>query len=64
MDYKVEIIINSEEPKDITSGIGRFARVLYETFFLSKGKAKLYTFSVEPIDREKAEYKFIKDMDK
>ena len=62
-DYKIEILINTEEV-DVKNGIGKFARSLYERFYLEKGNLKVYSFSVEPFDRAKAEYKFIKDMDK
>ena len=63
MDYKVEIIIKTDE-NEVKNGVGKFARSMYDKFFLSKGNLKVYSYSVEPIDREKAEYKFIKDMDK
>ena len=53
MDYKVEILLKVH-----------FARILYDRFFLSKGNSKVYTFSIEPIDRGEAKYKFISDMDK
>jgi len=63
MDYKIEIIIKAEEGT-VKNGIGKLAHSMYEKFYLSKGNLKVFSYSVEPIDRETAEYKFIQDMDK
>lgn len=64
MDYKVEILLKSDDKEIRKGGVVHFARVLYDRFFLSKGSSKVYTFSIEPIDRGEAKYKFISDMDK
>ncbi len=64
MDYKVEILLKSDDKEIRTGGVVHFVRMLYDRFFLSKGSSKVYTFSIEPIDRGEAEYKFISDMDK
>ena len=64
-DYKIEIIIRAPV-NTIKNGVGKLARELYERLYLSKGNkdTKVYSYSVEPIDRESDEYKFIQDMDK
>ena len=44
----------------------RLSREIYERMYLSKGNkdTKVYSYSVEPIDRDSDQYKFIRDMDK
>ena len=64
-EYKIEIIIKTSEDV-VKNGWGRFARELYDKCYLSKGNkdTKVYSYSVEPIDRDSDQYKFIRDMDK
>ena len=63
--YKVEILIKTPEVA-VKNGVARQSREIYERMYLSKGNkdTKVYSYSVEPIDRDSDQYKFIRDMDK
>ena len=63
--YKVEILIKTPE-EAVKNGVARLSREIYERMYLSKGNkdTKVYSYSVEPIDRDSDQYKFIRDMDK
>jgi len=63
--YKVEILIKTPEVA-IKNGVARLSREIYERMYLSKGNkdTKVYSYSVEPIDRDSDQYNFIRDMDK
>ena len=64
-DYKIEIIIRAPE-NAVKNGVSKLVRELYERLILSKGNKKttVYSYALEPIDRDSDEYKFIRDMDK
>jgi hypothetical protein len=63
--YKVEILLKTPE-EAVKNGVARLSREIYEKLYLSKGNkdTKVYSYSVEPIDRDSDQYKFIRDMDK
>jgi len=64
-DYKLELIIRAPE-NAVKNGVSKLARELYERLILGKGNesTRVYSYALEPIDRESDEYKFIRDMDK
>tara|TARA_B100000073_G_C23569705_1_gene507583 strand:+ start:449 stop:667 length:219 start_codon:yes stop_codon:yes gene_type:complete len=64
-DYKIEIILEADDDS-VRNGVGMLAKALYEEVFERKGERtmNIFSYSVEPIDRESDEYKFIRDMDK